>query len=134
MDTSIPLQELRVKVAELCPDRIRCHNYVDASEIWEWSSDGKWWNECHDNDPLSDLNACHEFEKTLGDLATDYIAVLGWEVGDDRKSQAWNTRAMATMAGSSVEPTGGTSETLPHSPKEEISSSLSSFRAGEIAR
>lgn len=56
-------EKQRLAIAEACPQAVRCHSYVDARDVWEWSSDGKIWTECLDDDPLSDLNAMHEAEQ-----------------------------------------------------------------------
>lgn len=106
------MNDLAIRIAELCPDRIRCHNCVDANEIWEWSRDGKFWNECYDNDPTLDLNACHSFEETMTDEECwIYDKRLQMEMmgGSERNGWLWHACAeqrcrafVKTMEGRSV--------------------------------
>jgi len=57
----------RIAIAEACPNIIRTQTrkiLFSFCVIWQWF-DGIQWNDCHQYDPLSDLNAMHEAEKVL---------------------------------------------------------------------
>jgi len=50
----------RAAIAKACPGTFLCRD-----GRWRWRDSENWWDDCRDNDPLSDLNAMHEAEKVL---------------------------------------------------------------------
>ena len=59
-------EELRVKIEQVCP-RIVNEGCDDEGQAWCWQDDAGTWHDCHKNDPLQDLNAIAEAERTLTD-------------------------------------------------------------------
>ncbi len=42
-----------------------CHTLHRINGRWRYMDKDSWWDDCINNDPLTDLNACHEMEKVL---------------------------------------------------------------------
>lgn len=57
--------EIRIAIAEACPHILRRIEHG----FWEYfDSRERQWTGCRNNDPVNDLNAMHEAEKTLMEL------------------------------------------------------------------
>lgn len=52
----------RIAIAEACPEIIKFE-----LGVWKWRHSNGTWHCCLWGDPLLDLNAMHEVEKTLGE-------------------------------------------------------------------
>lgn len=82
--------ELKMKVAELCPNVIRYLQVEGcAGGLWQFF-DGEFWRECVNNDLLRDFNACAEIEKTIpGGSRGAYFANLGLVIGQAIQPTGW---------------------------------------------
>jgi hypothetical protein len=75
----------RIAIAQACPEIIKCRNsfwfYLRKDE-----NNHPYWEQCYNNDPLSDLNVTHEAEKVLDEnqklMFMHHVAVIvGWDNG-----------------------------------------------------